>query len=250
MEKTVAGDFSISGGTVRFEEIPAEGQSRNEILRYRALFVEKDSSPHTPSSPLTTADWIRLMIINKDGIAQEMTRLLKEVPFASFRFETPGVSVETVHSQPLEFVLVNDPHLGKFAAQEDPDTFAEHLQCANSGGQGGKVSPGPAACAFGNLGGDAILIAPRNWEDPSSKANYHGHLANFVRGASIVQIIETWELVASTLHDQLLGEAPKRLKSKPLWFSTAGDGVAWLHFRLDSRPKYYHYDPYRTFSKR
>jgi Family of unknown function (DUF6940) len=29
------------------------------------------------------------------------------------------------------------------------------------------------------------------------------------------------------------------------FFSTAGAGVAWLHVRLDDRPKYYGYPPYR-----
>ena len=29
-----------------------------------------------------------------------------------------------------------------------------------------------------------------------------------------------------------------RIDDRPLWLSTAGDGVAWLHVRLDQRPKY------------
>jgi len=32
----------------------------------------------------------------------------------------------------------------------------------------------------------------------------------------------------------------------PTWLSTAGGGVAWLHVRLDTRPKYYRYNPYRA----
>jgi hypothetical protein len=32
----------------------------------------------------------------------------------------------------------------------------------------------------------------------------------------------------------------------PAWISTAGDGVAWLHGRVDRRPKYYRYAPYRA----
>jgi hypothetical protein len=36
-----------------------------------------------------------------------------------------------------------------------------------------------------------------------------------------------------------------RLSARPLWLSTSGLGVAWLHVRLDSRPKYYSYAPYR-----
>ena len=33
----------------------------------------------------------------------------------------------------------------------------------------------------------------------------------------------------------------------PVWVSTNGDGVAWLHVRIDERPKYYAYAPYRKF---
>ena len=29
------------------------------------------------------------------------------------------------------------------------------------------------------------------------------------------------------------------------WLSTEGSGVPWLHVRMDSSPKYYHYDAYR-----
>jgi hypothetical protein len=33
---------------------------------------------------------------------------------------------------------------------------------------------------------------------------------------------------------------------RPTWLCTVGGGVAWLHVRLDSRPKYYSYGPYRN----
>ena len=35
-----------------------------------------------------------------------------------------------------------------------------------------------------------------------------------------------------------------RLGGKPVWLSTAGLGVGWLHVRLDDRPKYYRHAPY------
>ena len=35
------------------------------------------------------------------------------------------------------------------------------------------------------------------------------------------------------------------VNDKPTWLSTAGMGVAWLHVRLDQRPKYYAHRPYR-----
>ena len=29
-------------------------------------------------------------------------------------------------------------------------------------------------------------------------------------------------------------------QGRPVWLSTEGSGVPWLHVRMDSRPKYYH----------
>ena len=37
-----------------------------------------------------------------------------------------------------------------------------------------------------------------------------------------------------------------RVNEIPVWLSTAGGGVAWLHVRLDDRPKYYSYAPYKN----
>jgi hypothetical protein len=31
----------------------------------------------------------------------------------------------------------------------------------------------------------------------------------------------------------------------PLWVSTSGLAVPWLHLRLDARPKYYGFEPYK-----
>ena len=35
------------------------------------------------------------------------------------------------------------------------------------------------------------------------------------------------------------------LSDQPIWISTSGLGVAWLHIRLDSSPKYYQHQPYK-----
>ena len=36
---------------------------------------------------------------------------------------------------------------------------------------------------------------------------------------------------------------------QPTWLSTEGSGVPWLHVRLDSYPKYYHTDAYRSYEQ-
>ena len=86
---------------------------------------------------------------------------------------------------------------------------------------------------FWNLGRDALLVAPA----PIADASVYSSLAAFVRGAPEEQQHALWQRVADAAREQL-GE-------DPLWISTSGLGVYWLHVRLDSRPKYYTHGAYR-----
>lgn len=87
--------------------------------------------------------------------------------------------------------------------------------------------------SFANLGGDATLVVPSS-RGPDE--NY-GHLAAFVRGAPRDQVRSLWRRVGQV--------ASEGLGRSPVWISTAGGGVAWLHVRFDRRPKYYGHAPYR-----
>jgi len=146
--------------------------------------------------------------------------LLASAPFTAFRWETPPVTVETA-GRSFEFVVLDRPSL----AYCDPDAnpFSEHFRNADRDG----------AIAFPNLGGDALLIVPR----PSEPLSAYAHLAAFVRYADKPQQHSFWQLVGE--------EMQSRLGSQPVWLNTAGGGVSWLHVRLDDRPKYYGYTPYK-----
>ena len=148
--------------------------------------------------------------------------LLASVPFPAFRWETPPVAVATAH-QPFEFVVLDSPGL---AGTPDPHAFAEHFH---------EVSSNTSVIAFPNLAGDATLVVPCAY--PNSLHSAYVHLGAFVRHAPQPQQHALWQLVAETMH--------QRLGSAPVWLSTAGAGVSWLHVRLDDRPKYYGYGPYR-----
>ena len=177
--------------------------------------------------------------------------MTQEAPYEGYRFETPGVSPETVSKVRFEFVLVNDPNLADFGANPRPVYFAEYLSAASRDrGDDGQQDDPPAGCVFTNLGGDATLVAPVDWSPTSSPSKYsscYGHLANFVRGAPEQQVLEMWKTVGGVLRDKLLASMESTAACKPLWFSTAGTGVPYLHFRLDSTPKYYRYDAFRKF---
>jgi hypothetical protein len=146
--------------------------------------------------------------------------LLADSPFSAFRWETPPITTATA-SRPFEFVLIDSPGLASIA---DADAFAEHF---SNGGDGGVV-------AFPNLGKDAIMVVPC----PNGPIAAYGHIGVFVRQAPEPQRHALWELVGAAMQ--------RRLGTKPVWLSTAGAGVSWLHVRLDDRPKYYGYAPYRS----
>lgn len=146
--------------------------------------------------------------------------LLSKSPFHAFRWETPPITVATA-DRPFEFVLVDSPEI---SLDPDPAAFVDHFD---------KVEPG-GVVEFPNLGRDAILIVPCP-DDPLSD---YGHLASYLQNSPKPQQHLLWELVGAAMQ--------RRISSKPVWLSTAGGGVAWLHVRLDNRPKYYCYAPYRN----
>jgi hypothetical protein len=166
--------------------------------------------------PATVADVLRCWQLDPDFRAF-FNALLAEVPFSTFRWETPAVTAVTI-GRPFECVVLNSPGL---ADRPDPKAFAEHFRAET------------AVVTFTNLGGDALLVVPCPLAEPSA----YGHLAAFVRHAPEQQQQALWKAVGEAM--------AHRLSERRVWLSTAGAGVSWLHVRLDDRPKYYGFDAYR-----
>ena len=139
--------------------------------------------------------------------------------FDAFRWETPAVNTSTA-DQPFEFVLLDSPGLARCP---DPGAFEDQFN----------RNPKAEVLEFSNLGGDAIMVVPR----PIGPPSVYRHLAAFVRGGPESQRAALWRVVGDAMR--------RRVGSKPVWLSTAGAGVSWLHMRLDDRPKYYGFAPYR-----
>ncbi|MDJ0888113.1 MAG: hypothetical protein QNI89_12460 [Desulfobacterales bacterium] len=170
------------------------------------------------SAPVSYADAIRLWQSDSDFRAFFID-LLSDSPFPAFRWETPPVTMATA-DKPFEFVLLDAPEI---ALASDPGPFATYFDSAAPGG----------VVEFPNLGGDAILIVPC----PGDPLADFGHLGAYLRNARELQQDQLWKAVGSAMQ--------RRISSQPVWLNTAGGGVAWLHIRLDDRPKYYGYAPYR-----
>ena len=171
------------------------------------------------SSPMACHDVLRAWQDN-EAFRSYFIGLLVNAPYAAFRWETPPMTAATV-DRPFEFVLLDTPGLAPTA---DPSAFAEHF--ANAASHENVVT-------FSNLGNDALLVVPCPIGPPSA----YRHLAAFVREAPTAQQHSLWAIIGETMQ--------KRLEKTTVWLSTAGAGVSWLHVRLDDRPKYYGYRPYR-----
>jgi len=173
---------------------------------------------HGDDGPLTVADILRLW--RDDDIFRGFwVETLRAPPFAAYCWEMPPLRRSNV-DRSFECVFVDNPALAATAA--DPGPFEAHFRAA----------AGADSVTFDNLGGDARLVAPC----PRAEPAVYSHLAVFAREAPDNQARALWRAVA--------GGAAERLGERPLWLSTAGLGVYWLHVRLDDRPKYYRHRPY------
>ena len=179
-----------------------------EIIHYQISLANK---------ALTHAEVIENWI-SDPAFRKFYNRILKDCSFEAFYWEHPPMTKEKL-DQAYEFVLINSHSLNRVSPE--PRAFAQYFKVSHP------------VVTFPNLGGDAHLIVPA----PLIADDNYTHIGKFVRNAPDSQIDAFW---------QKAGEAYKAaIGSQKRWFSTAGNGVYWLHLRIDSRPKYYKYGPYR-----
>lgn len=174
-------------------------------------------APWRDGAPLSYADALALLA-DDAAFRTFLNDLLADAPFDAFRWETAPLTRETL-AAPFEFALIDAPELG--GRTPDAQAFAEHLDADAD------------VVTFENLGRDALLVVPT----PRASPETYVHLATFVRRAPREQQHAVWRAVTAAVDRRLSDRVP-------LWLNTAGDGVAWLHVRLDTRPKYYRHAPY------
>lgn len=187
--------------------VRSEKLAKHGVMRF---VVEREAKPMAYSQAIAA-------LRDDESFRTFLTRTLVEVPYSAFRWETPGIAQSWVEKA-FEFVVLDEPSLSR---QVDERAFAEHF-----------TEPDAAVVSFVNLGRNATLVVPT----PQADIEAYGHLAAFVRRAPAEQCDALWRRVGE--------EAAKRLSIWPVWLSTAGAGISWLHVRLDDRPKYYGYTPY------
>ena len=167
---------------------------------------------------LSYAEVLDLWVAN-EAFRNYFLQIFTDTPYTAFRWETPPLTSSTL-DQPFEFAILAGTDLDR---TPDRETFADLFATMEPGAVG----------EFPNLGGDALMIVPSPVDEDSS----YSHLGAFLRLAPHAQLHSFWRMVGSAVTG--------RVSEQPLWLNTAGGGVSWLHVRLDQRPKYYLYQPYR-----
>ena len=174
--------------------------------------------------PLSWKGVLRLWEQNPD-ISLMFSRELAGFRHPAFFWETVPFALDTITKE-FEMVLVPSCQLALI--QADSRDFKMHLaEC-------GLTS---SIAVFQNLGGDSILVAPCQVEQESS---CYAHMASFMRSAPAWQQVEFWKTLAAAIEERLT-----KVGNAPIWVSTSGLGVHWLHARLDSNPKYYQYSRFK-----
>lgn len=150
---------------------------------------------------------------------------LADQPYRGFFWETPPLTYAGL-GEAFECMIVPSNAVGELSA--NADAFADKIASKQ-----GTIEVVSAR----NLGGDAELVIPAG---ALADVDY-AHLAAFLRTAPAEQVAALWREASATA-TRWLRSAPDR----PIWLSTSGLGVPWLHVRIDTRPKYYSHTPYRT----
>jgi hypothetical protein len=132
-------------------------------------------------------------------------------------WETAPLSRANAARAMVQLVL---PHPALARTEANPSSFADHL-ASGAGTEGVRW--------FENFGKDARLVVPC---EPRRGARF-AHLVSFLEQASASQKDALWQLVGHLACEHLART------DAPVWVSTAGMAVPWLHVRLDLRPKYY-----------
>ena len=171
-------------------------------------------------SQLSFREFFFLLSSNAE-FAAWYSEILADCNFDAFFWEFPPITAKTI-DHAAEFVVIESAELATL--QPDPAPFATQLARQS----------GSDVITFPNLGGDALLVVPTQL----GKSDAYPHLATFLRNAPQEQIRSLWKVAAATVHENL-SDAPR-------WLNTSGLGVSWLHLRLDTRPKYYNFLPYKT----
>lgn len=148
--------------------------------------------------------------------------ILRQFDAPTYFWECVPVDSKSIHHKPFEFVLIS-ADIPRYA---DPSAFQQHF------------SDHCSVVSFLSLHKDTLLIVPCPKKKMSAD---YSSLGTYIRQNNQVMLMQCLDLF------KIVGEQMDALlhKKKRIWLNTHGLGISWLHIRLDTKPKYYLYKPYK-----
>ncbi|GAB4211947.1 MAG: hypothetical protein OHK0013_34140 [Sandaracinaceae bacterium] len=202
--------MSGSGSSCLFSSRPLAGHAGHTLI------VERDGEPLGRRAFYEA-------LRDDPSVGAGLAEIVLATGLPAVAWETAPVSRARA-AEPMTQVVLPHPALAR--ALPDPQPFAEHIA---SGAGTAEVR------WFSNFVADAKLVVPCA---PRAESDY-GHLVTFLRSAPAAQREALWRLVGRLVCEHL------DASDAPLWVSTAGMAVSWVHVRLDLRPKYYRTEAFR-----
>ena len=220
-------DDQVDSGTRKTRSEPDRESRGNKLpltyaMHYTAVSIHYSSELYRYKIKAADHFLSFAEVVNAWGQEQSFrefyTNLLTELPFSAVYWEHPPVTTTTIESLDYEFSVRPASRLATFKA--DPSRYQAYFTTA-------------PIVSFLSLGKDCQLVVP----GPHDMTTNYTHLLTFLRTASAEQKAAFWQAISQHLQG--------RLSAAPLYLSTHGMGVPWLHVRLDERPKYYSNHMYR-----
>jgi len=171
--------------------------------------------------PLTWKEFISESKAKSLSLVLQIQEAISRPNLEKIYFNCPPLTSDDLDN-PVEFAILDAP----LRSSTDVESFKD------------KFVGKSVVTSFNNFNADSLMVCPIPEE--GQDVDIYSSLAPFIRSAPIKQQIAFWARVAKDL-DTLISE-------RTVWMNTAGDNVSFLHLRLDSKPKYYHYEKYENIN--
>lgn len=271
--RVTAGSIQNNKSTIVEYQLLRSGKTATGA-RYHQFQPVEIARLRNESRILTVAEWT-LELLESGEALDTFLDVLRYSPFDAFYFETRPVNPRSFSQKETNIVLVDAPELYKFTQSrqanfrkfKEPFATCIENQLKNSDTDTTQQDQEThLACAFSSVQRDTKLISPlpatmlpadkttvlttsnalRSANHTTTKAlTHHAHLAEFCRHAPSSTVTHTWRLALQTYRSTVSATPDRGSKTQNTWFSTAGLEAPWVHFRVEHRPRYYSYNPFR-----
>lgn len=169
------------------------------------------------------------LLIYSYAFRETLITALRNIHFPAFFWEFNPVSPASSEHLQVQFAVIHCKALEN--VEVESSSFKEHIRQAKERGM--------STAVFSNFAGDSELIIPV----ANTGGEFLSHIASFINHAPDEIIHEFLIKVGERIEQKL----SNKMEKSPLWLSTSGLGVYYLHMRIDPRPKYYNYEPFKVF---